>query len=231
MEKNNNRIEGVIFDLDGLLLDTERIVKRTWTDVGAKMGYPDMGEQIYHTIGFNRARRKVYFQSVYGKDFPHDEIVEMTVERFDEIAREEGIPVKPGASELLAFLKAKGLKIGLATSSSQEHAIAELKNAGLWGYFDGCIFGGMVSRSKPDKEVYEKACVAIGVEPQYALALEDAPSGIQSAYGAGVRVIMIPDLVQPTEAIRQLTWDVKPTLNDVIPVIERYSRPIHLSLR
>lgn len=220
MNDRENRIEGVIFDMDGLLLDTERIVKRTWTDVGRVMGYPDMGEQIYHTLGFSRPRRKAYFESVYGPDWPDAEIVRRCGIRFNEIVDTEGIPVKKGAVELLTFLRENGIKIGLATSTSEEHARQELDDAGIWDYFDGRIFGSMIKKSKPAPEIYEKACAAIGVEPQYALALEDAPSGVQSAYNAGLRVIMIPDMVQPTEEVRAMTWDVKDSLLDVMEIVK-----------
>lgn len=220
MGNRDVNIEGVVFDMDGLLLDTEQIVKRTWTDVGTAMGYPDMGEQIYHTLGFNRPRRKAYFESVYGPDWPDEEIVRRTVIRFNEIVESEGIPVKKGARELLAFLKEKGIKIGLATSTSEEHAKQELDEAGIWDYFDGRIFGSMVTKSKPDPEIYLKACAAIGVEPAHALALEDAPSGVESAYRAGLRVIMIPDMVQPSDEVRKMTWDVQESLLDIIKILD-----------
>lgn len=220
MGNRDVNIGGVVFDMDGLLLDTEQIVKRTWTDVGTAMGYPDMGEQIYHTLGFNRPRRKAYFESVYGPDWPDEEIVRRTVIRFNEIVESEGIPVKKGARELLAFLKEKGIKIGLATSTSEEHAKQELDEAGIWDYFDGRIFGSMVTKSKPDPEIYLKACAAIGVEPTHALALEDAPSGVESAYRAGLRVIMIPDMVQPNDEVRKMTWDVQESLLDIIKILD-----------
>ena len=194
MAHKERPIKGVVFDMDGLLLDTEQIVKRTWTDVGKAFGYPDMGEQIYHTLGFNRARRKEYFESVYGPQWPDEEIVATTVVRFTEIVESEGIPVKKGALELMEVLKAKGLKIGLATSTSEEHAKEELKDSGLWDYFDGRVFGSMITHSKPAPEIYEKACAAIGIDPEDALALEDAPSGVQSAYRAGLRVIVLSNI-------------------------------------
>lgn len=215
-------IKGVVFDMDGLLLDTEKIVQRTWSDVGAKFGYPDMGEQIYHTLGFNRERRKAYFESVYGSEWPDAEVVAACGVRFTEIVQTEGIPVKKGAKELLQFLKDRGIKIGLATSTSEVHAREELEGTGLWDYFDGRIFGDMITKSKPAPEIYQKACKAIGVDPCEAIALEDAPSGIRSAYSAGLRVIMIPDMVQPTEEVLAMTFDVKESLRDVIDRIKPY---------
>lgn len=213
-------IKGVVFDMDGLLLDTEKIVQRTWTDVGNRFGYPDMGEQIYHTLGFNRERRKTYFESVYGSDWPDADIVAACGVRFTEIVQTEGIPVKKGARELLQHLKDKGIKIGLATSTSEEHAREELEGTGLWDYFDGRIFGNMITKSKPAPEIYEKACKAIGVDPVHAIALEDAPSGVQSAYHAGLRVIMIPDMVQPKEEILAMTFAVRETLLEVIELVD-----------
>ena len=213
-------IKGVVFDMDGLLLDTEKLVQRVWTEVGARFGYPDMGEQIYHTLGFNRQRRKAYFESVYGPEWPDADIVAACGVRFTEIVQTEGIPVKKGAKELLQHLKNKGIKIGLATSTSEEHAREELEGTGLWDFFDGRIFGNMITQSKPAPEIYEKACAAIGVDPAEALALEDAPSGIRSAFAAGLRVIMIPDMVQPTEEVRALTFDVRESLLEVIELVD-----------
>lgn len=220
VERYTAPIKGVVFDMDGLLLDTEKLVQRTWTEIGTAFGYPDMGQQIYNTLGFNRQRRKAYFESVYGSEWPDAEITAACGIRFGEIMRTEGIPVKEGAKELLAYLKAKDIKIGLATSTAEEHAKAELEAGGLWDYFDGRVFGNMITHSKPAPEIYEKACAAIGLEPKDCLALEDAPAGVESAYRAGLRVVMIPDLVQPTAEVRKMTFDVKKSLTEVKKLVD-----------
>lgn len=210
-------INGLVFDMDGLLFDSERIVQRSWNAAGAELGYPEIGDHICHTVGFNRARREVYFKGVYGEDFPHDLFQEKAAAYFLEIVDREGMPVKPGARELLTFAKANGLRLGVATSSSSGYAADSLKNAGLYDYFDGFVYGNMVTRSKPDKEIYVKACSAIGVAPKEAVALEDAPSGIASAYAAGLKTVMIPDLVKPDEEIMKKVWLVRTSLLEVIP--------------
>lgn len=210
-------IKGLVFDMDGLLFDSERIVQRSWNAAGDDLGYPDIGGHIYHTVGFNRARREIYFKGVYGEDFPHDEFQEKAAVHFLEIVNREGMPVKPGARELLSFAKDQGLRLGVATSSSSDYAADNLKNAGLYDYFDGFIYGNMVTRSKPDKEIYEKACRIIGVDPKEAVALEDAPSGIASAYAAGLRPVMVPDLVKPDEETLKKVWLVRTSLLEVIP--------------
>ena len=214
-------IKGIIFDMDGLIFDSERVVQRAWAEIGEEYGYPGMGDQIYHTVGFNRQRREVYFKSVYGQDFPHDRFVDKTREIFSRIVDTEGLPMKAGAEEVLKLAKEKRLRVGLATSSSSDYAIHELTTAGIYEYFDGFVFGNMVTKSKPDPEIYLKACEAVGIKAEEGLALEDAPSGVESASRAGLRVIMVPDLIQPEPEIRAKAWKVADSLEEVIPLLER----------
>ena len=123
--------------------------------------------------------------------------------------------------EILEFAKKHGLSIGLATSSSAEYALENLRSAGIYDYFDGYVCGNMVKKSKPDPEIYLKACAAIGINPSEAVALEDAPSGIASAYAAGLRTVMIPDLVQPDDKTLASVWRTADSLLAVIPILEK----------
>lgn len=214
-------IKGLVFDLDGLLLDSERIVQRSWNASGADLGYPDIGSNIYHTIGFNRARRKVYFKGIYGDDFPFERFQSKASDYFQKIVEEEGVPLKEGAREILTFAKQRGLKVGLATSSSLGYAENSLKETGLYEFFDGIVGGNMVSRSKPDPQIYQKACDAIGLPPPDCGALEDSPSGISSAWAAGLRPIMVPDLVQPDEETLSKVWMVKDSLSAVTEALRK----------
>lgn len=213
-------IRGLIFDMDGLLIDSERIVQRSWAAAGRDLGYPDIGEQIYHTIGFNRARRTAFFSSVYGKDFPHEAFAAATRERFRAIVAEEGMALKPGARALIDYAKARGYRLAVATSSSQAYATRSLQSAGVYDAFDGFVFGNMVAHSKPDPEIYRRAVAAVSLEPPQCIALEDAPSGIASACAAGLKAIMIPDLVQPDDETRSMAWKVYPSLARVIPLLQ-----------
>ena len=162
--------------MDGLIFDTERIVKQSWDDV--ESGIPDMGEHIFHTIGFNRERREAYFRENISEDFPAEAFSEQTRRRFYEIAESEGVEIKPGVRELLKYGKQNGFKIALATSSRRAYAEQLLKDAGLYEYFDGFVFGDMVTHSKPDPEVYVRACEQIGLLPKQCTAFEDAPAGV-----------------------------------------------------
>ena len=112
-------IKGFVFDMDGLLFDSERIVQRSWNAAGSELGYEGIGEQIYNTLGFNRARRAVYFKEIYGDDFPVEAFQERAARHFVQIVDLEGMSMKEGAREVLKFAKEKGIAVGLATSSSE----------------------------------------------------------------------------------------------------------------
>lgn len=213
-------IEAIVFDMDGLIFDSERIVQRTWEDTGNKLGIPHLGSHIYNTLGMNVVARREYFTRAIGEHFPHEDFAQGTRERFYEIVEEEGLPVKPGVRELLEYGRQSGYKMALATSSRQPYAEGILKNAGLYDYFDGMVFGNMVSHSKPDPEIYLKACTQIGAAPERSIALEDAPNGIRAAHAAGMIPVMVPDLVQPSEEIKTLVYRQFETLHEVIDLLE-----------
>lgn len=186
IKKKPVSVKGLVFDMDGLLLDSEKVVKRSWDYAGKELGYENFGDHIYNTVGFNLKRRTEYFKTNVDLDFPMDRFAQMTREYYYKIADKEGIAVKKGAPELLNAAKSHGCMIGLATSSRQIHAEQSLKRAGLYDYFDGKVFGDTVKEGKPSPEIYLKACKSIGIEPEDAVALEDAPSGAISAHAAGM---------------------------------------------
>lgn len=214
-------VEAVIFDMDGLIFDSERIVQRSWNIAGEELGYGRIGDHIYHTLGFNVKRREKYFKSVYGEDFRMAEFGVLTSKAFHEITAAEGLGVKPGVRELLEFLKLHGIKRAVATSSRREYSTNILTEAGLWDYFDGAVFGDMVENAKPDPEIYLKACEKIGADPVKSIALEDSPAGIRAAHAAGMTPIMIPDLVEPDAEIRKLYYKKFQTLNQVIELLKK----------
>lgn len=212
-------ISALIFDMDGLLLDSERIVRRSWEEAGAQMGIPHMGEHIYHTLGLNRAGRDAYFREALGRDFAIEDFSERMSKCFYRIVDSEGMPLKSGVKELLSYAKAYGYKTAVATSSRKEYSTKMLKDVGIYSYFDGGVFGDMVQHSKPDPEIYRKACEAIGMLPECCLALEDAPAGVYSAHAAGLKVIVVPDLLEPPEEVIPLTYKRCNTLHEVIPLL------------
>lgn len=190
------RLRAVLFDMDGLMYDTERVVKRSWDEAGERMGYGKLGDHIFHTLGMNLKRRGEYFRSVYGQEFPFEEFTEIYRSISQRILKAEGIPVKKGLYELLDDLAQKGILCAVATSSSSPHALGNLEQTGLRSRFQTVISGDEVTKSKPDPEIYEKAMAALGVEGGETIVLEDSRNGLCSALAAGALPIMIPDLLR-----------------------------------
>ncbi|MDD3277322.1 MAG: HAD family phosphatase [Lachnospiraceae bacterium] len=219
--KITRQIKALIFDMDGLIFDSERIVKRSWDIAGEMLSLGPIGSNhIYNTLGFNVVRREQYFKKVFGADFPMEKFNQITRKVFREIADTEGVSIKPGVVALLKFAKENNLRTAVATSSRREHSTKMLQDAGIWPFFDGAVFGDMVTNAKPDPEIYVKAAKAILIPPANCIALEDSPAGIQSSHAAGMYPIMVPDLVQPTEEIKKLYWKKSNTLDDVLTLLK-----------
>lgn len=216
-------LEAVVFDMDGLIFDSEQVVKRSWNIAGEALGYGRVGEHIYHTLGFNVKRREQYFKSVYGEDFKMAEFGVLSGKAFRQIVAEEGLGVKPGVRELLQYLEDHGIKTAVATSSRRGYSMEILKDAGLWEYFDGAVFGDMVENAKPDPEIYQKACEKIGAAPEKSMALEDSPAGIRSAHAAGMMPVMVPDLVEPDAEIQKLYMKKFSTLHEVLELLRGHT--------
>lgn len=216
-------IHGLVFDMDGLIFNSESVVQRSWEWAGKELGYDHFGEHIYNTIGFNVKRREEYFRTNVCPDFPMDRFTVLTRERYHQIIEAEGLEKKPGAEELLKYASDEGFRIALATSSRRQHASELMEEQGLLKYFDGAVYGDMVTSGKPSPEIYMKACLEIGVAPAHAVALEDAPSGIRSAVAAGMRAVIIPDLVEPDEEILRMAWHRFDTLFDMLKLLKQFN--------
>lgn len=195
--------EAVVFDMDGLMFDSERVVQHSWNVVGERMGLGRLGDDnIRFTLGFNRVRRKQYFLEKYGNGFPYEVFHEEYGKVYHQYADTYGVPVKAGLYELLDVLEDKRIKCAVATSSSREHAFANLERAGILRRFRAVLTGDMVTEGKPSPEIYLKACALVETEPSRAMALEDAPNGILSAHRAGMYTVLIPDLIEDFSSIR-----------------------------
>ena len=164
------------------------------------MGYGLLGdENICFTLGMNRAGRKAYFKEKYGQDFPYDAFQERYSEIYKEYVKRNGLPVKKGLYEILEVLEKKGIPAAVATSSSRENALENLRRAGILRKFRAVITGDMVREAKPNPEIYQKACECLDIEPCKAMAVEDAPKGIIAAKKAGMYAVFIPDILEDLE--------------------------------
>lgn len=209
-----NSIQAVIFDMDGVILDSERICQRAW-EVAAKE-YELQGSEkiIKKCLGTNKADSIRIIKEEYGQSFDSEAYLRRTSEVFHEIEENEGVPLKPYAEEILKYLQSK-YRIALASSTRKETVERHLTEAGVINYFETITTGDMVKHSKPDPEIYLKACLSINVNPENCVAVEDSPNGLKSAKAAGITPIMVIDTVQPTEEIKSFCNYIFDTLNEI----------------
>ncbi len=208
-------LRAVVFDMDGLMFDSERYVQKSWDIAGEILGYGPLGHNIVNTLGTNRKNREIYFKKHYGQDFPFEKFLDTYRNAYWEMSKGNGVPAKEGLHELLEVLKKYHIKMGVATSSSGEHAFGNLKREGIEDYFQAVITGNMVEHGKPEPDIYIEACRQLHIRPEQAIALEDAVNGIKAAHQAGMMPVMIPDIVRNTSMIDGILFAVYDSLLDL----------------
>jgi|SRR5579871_2024039 len=204
-------LSAVIFDKDGLLLDTETVVRQAMFDACTDLGYT-MGDGLFLSlIGGARENTDQRLLAHFGADFPLAVYRERCRVHFEHICREE-VPVKPGARELLTFLRQRGIPAGVATSTNRARSEENLRRTGLIEFIDVLVTRDDVRFAKPHPECFLKAASLLGVAPAECLALEDSHHGIRAAHAAGMAAIMVPDMLQPTPEIEPLCAGIVDTL-------------------
>ncbi len=213
-------IKAFIFDLDGTLIDTEKIYAEVWPKAVADMGYKLTREQYLSLRSLGRPYSPAKFKEWYGQDFDYDYARKIRKGYFDEYIRKNGIQRKPGAIELLEFLHRKGIITAIATATDIERATEYMRMTGLDGYFDRVISATMVDEGKPSPKVYLYACEQLGLSSAECVAVEDAPNGITSAYRAGCSVIMVPDQTGPDEDLEKMLTACVDSLDEICGLIK-----------
>ena len=208
--------QAVVFDMDGVIFDTERLVLEFWKEVAKKHNIPNIEHTCIQCLGTNRVRTREIFLENYGADFPFDPYRAEVTELFNTHYKGVPLPTKPGIRELLSYLQEQDIKVGLASSTAQHLVRDEIGTAGLLPYFQTLVCGDMVEHSKPAPDIFLKACEILNADPTKSIAIEDSFNGIRSAHCAGMTPIMVPDQVQPTDEIRTLAFHVMPSLLDVL---------------
>ena len=208
--------QAVVFDMDGVIFDTERLVIEFWKEVAKRHNIPNVEHTCIQCLGTNRVRTREIFLENYGADFPFDPYRAEVTELFNTHYKGVPLPTKPGVRELLSYLQEQDIKVGLASSTAQRLVRDEIGTAGLLPYFQTLVCGDMVEHSKPAPDIFLKACEILNADPTKSIAIEDSFNGIRSAHCAGMTPIMVPDQVQPTDEIRALAFHVMPSLLDVL---------------
>lgn len=213
--------EAVVFDMDGVIFDSEICVKNIWREVAVSHGAKNFEEHYDKCLGVNIAKAKEIMLESFGADFPFDECQNEVSKLYHERYDGGRLPMKSGIRELLAYLKKNNIKIALASSTRTEVVENQLKDADIFSFFSAVIGGDKVKFSKPHPEIYLKACEELGVNPSEAYAIEDSYNGIRSAHAGNLRPIMVPDLLPPTEEITSLCETVEPNLMSVIEYLNK----------
>lgn len=213
--------KAVVFDMDGVIFDSERLYRKHWMITGKEFEIPEkeMQELCNLMAGATKEKNARLMKDHYGEDFDYDSFRETTMTRMDDEIEKEGLQLKPGVQELFSYLKEHHFKIGLATSTIKERAERNLKNAGILEVFDEIIYGGTVPKGKPEPDIYLKACEMLHVKPKDAIGIEDSYNGVKASAAAGLYTIMVVDLVPPTEELRKTANQVYDSLYDVIDLL------------
>ena len=213
-------IRGVLFDMDGLVLDTEKLYTRFWMESARDLGYPMTFRQALGLRSLNRQAGQEKLWAYFGPDISYTEVRSHRIELMDAYIEKYGIEVKPGIFELMDFLQEKGIATAITSSSPMENIQRHLGAHDLLRRFDKLCSGYAVPKGKPEPDIYLYGAQTLGLHPEECLALEDSPTGILSAFRAGCLSVMIPDQDQPDEQTVQRLYAKADSLRDIIELLK-----------
>ena len=210
-----NEIKAVLFDLDGTLTDTEKYYQQLWPKALAHFGYEMTAEKPLELRSLGRPFALEKFKEWYGSDIDYWAVRNYRKTLVEETLARDGIPLKPGAKEILSWLREHNIFIALVTANDRERAERYLKKIELFDYFNAVVCADMVEKGKPAPDIYSYACETLEVNPSQTFAVEDSPNGCLSAYRAGCNVIMIPDLTEPDAELSKILYARLDSLIDI----------------
>ncbi|NMC52955.1 MAG: HAD family phosphatase [Chloroflexi bacterium] len=219
------QLRAAIFDMDGLMVDTERVARMGWKHAFRQFGIDLTDEEYLHFLGISTADVSAMFAERFGERVEFEDVYAVRQQHTNQFYEENGVPLKPGIVELLSFLKSAGVERVVATSSTEEMARFRLQKAGLLEWFSFISSSDRVGRGKPAPDVYLAAIDWCGLETDECVALEDSEAGVRAAHAAGLRVIWVPDLAAPSEEAAGLAVRVAADLYDARQWIESRMTP------
>lgn len=200
--------KAVVFDMDGVIFDSERLCLDCWKKIAAENGLENIEDAFRRCIGTSVVETRKILKDYYGEGFDYDRFMKQSSVMFHEAEEKSGLPVMKGVKEILDALadmrrKDPEIKLGLASSTRLATVTRQLKTGGFYDYFDEVIGGDQLEKSKPEPDIYLMACEKLGVRPQDAYAIEDSFNGIRAAYAAGMHPVMVPDMIAPDDEMKQ----------------------------
>ena len=214
-------LQAILFDMDGLITDTEKLLSRFWCQAANEMGFPMKPEHVLGIRSLSAKFAAPHLQGIFGEDFDYYAVRDRRKQLMNDYIEKNGIEAKPGLNELLDYIKEHDLKCAVCTATDHARTKWYLGMIGVYDRFDAFVCGDMIKNGKPKPDTYLEGAKALGFMPGECMALEDSPNGVESAYTAGCMTVMVPDLSQPDEELRKKLTAVCTTLADVRDVIEK----------
>ena len=219
LKQDTPRIRGVLFDMDGLVLDTEKLYCRFWQEGAQALGFPMTREQALGMRSLNKNAGQKQLEGYFGSSADYTAIRTKRIELMDAYIAENGVDLKPGIGELLDYLEAKQIPCAITSSSPMDLIRTYLAHHGLDTRFTALCSGHDVPNGKPAPDIYLHGAATLGLRPEECLALEDSPAGITSAYQAGCFPVIIPDLDQPSADTLSRCFAKADSLADIIDLL------------
>jgi HAD superfamily hydrolase (TIGR01509 family) len=212
------QIKAVIFDMDGVLLDSESVCDRCFEQAAIEQNIEDRKPIIEDARGMGKPSFMDFIAKTYGDKIDTELLWNRASELFHIVEDKEGLSLLPFVKEILEYLK-PNYKIALASSTRRSSVERQMKATGIWDFFDVTVCGDDVQNTKPSPEIYQKAVKELNLLPENCLAVEDSLNGIKSGTLAGLKVIMVPDQVKPDEQIKSLVWKIFDSLEDLKSIL------------
>ncbi|MDO5546644.1 MAG: HAD family phosphatase [Eubacteriales bacterium] len=213
-------VRGVLFDVDGVILDTECLYSRFWMEACHFYGFPMTREQSLQMRSLNKTAGQEKFHTLFGPSADYATIRQKRIELMDAFVEKEGVAPKPDICALLDALEQRGIPCAITSSSPRQRLQSYLTPLNLYHRFTKVVTGYDVPKGKPEPDIYLRGAAELGLEPGACLALEDSPAGILSAFRAGCLPVLIPDQDCPGEDTLSLLYAKADTLADIVTLLD-----------